>query len=178
MKCKCGADFEPLYHNGIIKSKMCVPCLIAKGKKKREALSRKETKELKEKIKTHSQWLNELQKVFNTYIRVRDKGQPCISCGKPYGQFTETAGHYFTTGAYPNLRFNEDNCHLQCWWNCNKNRHGNITEYTPNLIKKIGLERFNKLVEEKNKPLKLTTQEIKELIEIYKQKIKSVQVNP
>ena len=153
-------------------SKLCVPCLISKGKKKREAQSRVETKALKEKLKTHSQWLNELQKVFNTYIRVRDKGCNCISCGKPYGHFTESAGHYFSTGAYENLRFNEDNCHLQCWFNCNKNKSGNIVEYTPNLIKKIGLERFNQLVEDKNKPLKLTTTEIKELIEIYKQKIK------
>lgn len=133
-----------------------------------------EKKKVLEKLETHSDWLNKLEKVFNAYIRERDKGQPCISCGKKYGTFTNSAGHYYPAGNYSFLRFNEDNVHLQCWFNCNKNKHGNISEYTPRLINKIGIERFNYLVENRHNELKLTIPEIKELIEVYKQKRKSL----
>lgn len=175
IKCRsCKKDFEPIYRNGIIKSRLCLSCIIGKAKHKVKKDKAKEREAVKEKLKTHSEWLNNLQEVFNKFIRLRDRGQPCISCLKPYGTFTESAGHYFSVGSSPNLRFNEDNAHLQCWFNCNKNKHGNIAEYTPNLIKKIGIERFNKLYEMKNEKLKLTIPEIKEKIKYYKLKIKEL----
>ena len=179
MKCRnCKIEFEPYKRNGIVLSRLCTACLILKGKEKidRDKIKKDKEwkKEAKDRLKTHSEWLNELQVVFNSFIRARDKGNPCISCGKPYGTFTESAGHYYSVGAYPNLRFNEDNCHLQCWYNCNKNKSGNIVEYTPKLIEKIGIERFNKLVEDKNKPLNLSTEEIKEKIIYYKKQLKNI----
>jgi len=133
MICKqCKAEFEPLTaHNSTIKQKMCVPCLIAKGNEKRIKTAKKEwSKEkavIKEKLKTHSEWLNDFQKIFNTYIRVRDFGKPCISCDRPLKDKFD-AGHYFSVGAYPNIRFNNDNVHGQCVY-CNQHLHGNISEY-------------------------------------------------
>lgn len=168
----CKVSFEPLYHNGIIKSRYCIKCLVKKGKQKQW---KEKKKELKEKLKTHSDWLNEFQEVFNKYIRLRDKGKPCISCGKPYGTFTESAGHYFSVGSSPSLRFNEDNVHLQCWFNCNKNKHGNIAEYTPHLIEKIGKERYDRLLRLRNDTLKLTIPEIQEKIKEYRLKIKQLE---
>jgi len=61
------------------------------------------------------------QKAFNAYVRARDYGSPCISCGK----MTELqAGHYRSVGAAPELRFDEMNVHGQCH-RCNVDLGGN-----------------------------------------------------
>jgi hypothetical protein len=87
----------------------------------------KEKKVLKEKLMTKSDYLNICQKVFNTYIRTRDKDKNCISCNKKLvGKYD--AGHFFSVGAYPNLRFNENNVFGQCV-HCNRDKHGNVKEY-------------------------------------------------
>ena len=137
---------------------------------------RKEKKVIKEKLLTKKDYLNILQKVFNTYIRMRDKGKPCVSCDKPYREKDINASHFYSVGAYPNLRFNEDNVHSSCI-RCNKDLHGNINEYTLRLPNRIGTERFNKLVEDRNTPLKIDIEEVKELIKIYKEKTKQLICN-
>ncbi|TCK68080.1 NinG protein, partial [Lonepinella koalarum] len=71
------------------------------------------------------------------------------------------------------LRFNEDNCHKQCQ-PCNTHLSGNITEYRINLVQKIGLERVEWLERKDHKPLKLSVDEIKELIRVYKAKCKEL----
>ncbi len=79
-----------------------------KQKKEIKAKEIKEIKVLKEKLKTHSEWLRDLEVVFNSYIRERDKNQKCISCNNfLIGKYD--AGHFFSKGAYINLRFDEDN---------------------------------------------------------------------
>lgn len=78
---------------------------------------------------------------FHRYIRNRDKGKPCISCGN---QTTLQAGHFYSAGQNPVVRFNEDNVHGQCL-RCNFYEHGNLIPYQQNLIEKIGLERFEAL---------------------------------
>lgn len=173
IKCrKCKSDFEPIYRNGIILSRLCLSCLSAKAKAKVIKDKVIKTRELKEKLKTKSQWLSDLQKVFNEFIRLRDKNKNCISCGKPLiGKYD--AGHFFSVGAYPNLRFNEDNVHGQCV-ECNQHKHGNISEYSIRLPIMIGLDKFDKLLEERNKPLNLTVSEIQEKIKYYKEKIKQL----
>ncbi|XWJ90311.1 recombination protein NinG [Phytobacter ursingii] len=55
------------------------------------------------------------------------------------------AGHFRTTGASPELRFDEDNCHKQCSA-CNNHLSGNLTAYRPALIAKIGQARFDALM--------------------------------
>lgn len=169
-KCKCGELFEPVYRNNILMSKLCFKCLAAKGKAKIKRDWSIEKQRRKDKLKTHSEWLKDLQKVFNQYIRLRDKNKSCISCGASLtGKFD--AGHYFTVGAYPNLRFNEDNVHGQCV-HCNQHRHGNVAEYSLSLPLRIGMKRFEQLLEERSKPSDLTIEDIKEKITYYKQKIK------
>lgn len=78
---------------------------------------------------------------FNAYIRKRDQGNRCISCGSIKAN---QAGHYYSAGHYPELRFNEDNCHLQCT-QCNMYLSGNLIEYRKGLTRKIGTERIEKL---------------------------------
>jgi len=79
--------------------------------------------------------------VFNKFIRLRDEGQPCISCGK-YKKLQ--AGHYYSAGKHENLRFEEDNVNGQCL-QCNYYLSGNLLNYREGLIKKIGIERVERL---------------------------------
>lgn len=112
------------------------------------------------------------QIAFNSFIRARDKGLNCISCDKNTGSKVN-AGHYKTTAAYPQLRFDEDNCHLQCE-KCNSFLSGNIEHYRPNLIKKIGRERFDKLTDYQES-VKLTCDDYKQIEVKYKHKLKELE---
>ena len=57
-------EFEPILKNGIIVSKLCTSCLIVKGRKMQSKQWKSEKKVLKEKLKTKSDYLRELQTVF------------------------------------------------------------------------------------------------------------------
>lgn len=95
-------------------------------------------------VKPLSYFHSKAQLAFNTYIRTRDAEQPCISCGRHHeGKYD--AGHYRTRGASPSTRYDETNCHKQCV-PCNQHLSGNIENYTPNLIEKIGQEAFDILM--------------------------------
>lgn len=70
------------------------------------------------------------QKAFNAYVRARDYGSPCISCGK----MTELqAGHYRSVGAAPELRFDEMNVHGQCQ-RCNVDLGGNRAGFRVGIV--------------------------------------------
>ena len=181
-KCKeCGA----YYIKKQSMQQVCsMECAIAYSKRKAEEKRKKQEKSdrleagrrmraRKEALKSRPDWLKEAQKAFNEFIRLRDKDLPCISCGRYHaGQYH--AGHYRSVGAYPELRFNEDNVHKQCSV-CNNHKSGNAIEYRINLIRKIGLERVEFLERHDHQPLKLSIDEIKELIKFYKAKCKGLE---
>ncbi|MDY2947076.1 MAG: recombination protein NinG [Mannheimia varigena] len=181
-KCKeCGSYYIKFQSTQQVCS---VKCAMAMGKRKAEAKRKKIAKAdrlaegkrmraLKEKLKNRNDWLKDLQKIFNKFIRLRDKDLPCISCGR-FHQGKYDAGHYKTVGGNPELRFNEDNCHAQCA-PCNRHLHGNIVNYRVNLIAKIGLERVEFLERKDHPPLKLTIEQIKDLIKVYKAKCKELE---
>jgi len=129
-----------------------------------------ETRRRKVALKSRSDWLKELQTVFNKFIRLRDDKLPCVSCGRFHeGQWH--AGHYLSVGAHPELRFNPINVWRQCM-PCNSHLSGNQVNYRIELIKRIGLDKVEWL-EGPHEPLKLTIEEIKTLIAEYKMKIKA-----
>ena len=154
---------------------VCSPnCAYTHAKAVRVKTERKVTKEAKVRLKSKSEWLKEAQTVFNQYIRLRDKDLPCISCQRFHtGQYH--AGHYLTTGAHPELRFDEINVHKQCSA-CNNYLSGNIVEYRINLINKIGIDAVNYL-ESKHQPKHYTIEDIKTLKAIYREKVKTLTTN-
>ena len=100
----------------------------------------------KERVKPRSKWLEELQALVNQYVRLRDKKEGCISCDKPaswHGQFH--ASHYFPRGRCASVRFNLLNIWKACSV-CNLHLSGNLVEYKPRLIEKIGQQKFDELV--------------------------------
>ena len=130
----------------------------------------KKTKaKLKIDLMTLQDYIKLAQQVFNKYIRLRDAGNNCISCGKK--PLKENAGHYFNANNHWNVRFNELNVHLQCE-HCNTFLSGNLIEYRKRLINKIGIEQLTLLELEANKTRKFTVEELKEIINKYKLKIK------
>lgn len=66
------------------------------------------------------------------------------------------------------------NVHKQCSV-CNNYKSGNLTEYRLNLIRKIGEEEVERLDRKDHPPLKLSVDEIKTLIKVYKAKVRELQ---
>ncbi len=92
--------------------------------------------------KKDTRWLkNKAIENFNSFIRERDKDQPCISCGS-YSDLE--AGHYHSAGNFESTRFNEFNVSGQCK-KCNSFMHGNLILYGKGLIKRYGQEEYDKL---------------------------------
>jgi hypothetical protein len=173
-KCKsCKKDFERKRMNQIVCSYECSISYSKELNEKKKAKEwQKEKKEIKEKLMSKSDYLNLAQKVFNTYIRLRDKDKNCISCDKPL-QSKYDAGHFFSVGAYPNLRFNENNVFAQCV-HCNRDKHGNVKEYDLRLQKVLSNTEYQNLLLQRNEPLKLSIDEVKDLIKLYRNKIKEL----
>ena len=147
-KCRqCKEYFQPSSSTQIVCNWSCARDY---AREKEQKKFNAETRKMKEKIKTLTEHLNDAQGEFNKFIRLRDEGNLCISCQNPPKK--KNAGHYRTTAAASQLRFNEDNCNLQCE-HCNTHKSGNVTEYRINLVKKIGqwkveeLERNNQLAD-------------------------------
>ncbi|KGA59610.1 bacteriophage Lambda NinG family protein [Proteus vulgaris] len=147
---------------------------LAKLKKEKQKKEREEKDKLKSRklaVKPLSYFTKQAQTAFNAFIRERDKDEPCISCGRFHeGQYH--AGHYRTTGANPELRFDEDNCHKQCA-PCNNHLSGNIENYTPRLIEKIGQERFDRLMGSHELP-KWKREDYERIRDYYRAKLKEL----
>jgi len=130
------------------------------------------------KAKTTGQLIKQLQPIFNKYIRLRDKDKACISCGE-YVPFEKTdGGHYWAKSGYSGLRFDEDNTHKECR-KCNRFDESHLIGYTKNLKQRIGLNDYDDLYERaqeyKRNGKKWSRGELRELIEIYKEKIKNIE---
>lgn len=113
------------------------------------------------------------QAAFNAFIRERDKGKPCVSCGKPdNGQHQRHASHYRSVGACSSLRYDENNVHASCSV-CNNHLSGNVASYRMALIGMMGLEKVE-WMESKPKSCKWTREQLEETEACYKQKLKKI----
>lgn len=138
------------------------------AKRQKEKAWKKEKKELKEKLKTRTDHLNELQAIFNKWIRL-SKEPTCISCGTDLRGRKFDASHYRSVGSQPSLRFEPDNVWPGCVY-CNRHLSGNLIEYRIRLVKKIGKERVEWL-EKEHEPKSYTLKEILDLKKHYKKLI-------
>lgn len=117
----------------------CAIALVERKKAKKARAERKEDKARLLELKPLGYWADALQEWVNRYVRLRDAGQPCISCGTLTAEAWH-AGHFLSRGARPELRFHLDNIHRQCM-QCNYFGAGNQAVYRTNLVEKIGLDR-------------------------------------
>lgn len=177
-KCShCSAEFMPTFS---ATQKVCSPaCALASAPvnqvKARKAIDQRERREIKvrkERLKSRADHLKDTQIAFNAWVRERDTGQPCISCGTT-ADVQYCAGHYRTTAACPELRFDPLNVHLQCNRNCNMGKSGNLLGYRPRLLAKIGAEKLEWL-EGPHEPKKYTVDDLKAMTADYRRKTKEL----
>ena len=140
---------------------------------------RKELESLKKETKNRqglTALIKSVVKVCHEFIRLRDKGKPCISCGTSYKADFD-AGHYYSAGKFSNLKFNEYNIHGQCI-QCNRYNEGNELNYRLYLPERIGLKKLDELdfLATEYKRLNCfewNREDLKEKKNYYKQKIKN-----
>jgi len=149
----------------------------------REKRERQALREAKERLKPRGDYIKELQRWFNRFVRLRDAHLPCISCDRFEVEMTIggawDCGHFQSVGARPELRFEELNAHKQCK-SCNggsgKYARKNYTvakEYEERLIKRIGQDKVDWL--KGPHPAKhYTIDELKQLTAHYKMKCKQL----
>ena len=82
--------------------------------------------------------------VVHAYVRERDKGKPCISCGNDWKPNFQ-AGHGYKAETYETLKYHLHNVNGQCE-QCNLRKDGDFAGYSLNLPDRIGLENYNELV--------------------------------
>ena len=148
----------------------CVKAWVAEAK---DQNWKKTKKKMQADIETVQELMKAAQIVFNKFIRIRDKNQPCISCGSKLENKFD-AGHYFSSGGHKAITFHEDNVHGQCVA-CNQWKHGNLIQYQIGIEQRIGGERLMKLHEKAHKAAKYSREELRDLIANYKQKIKNLE---
>lgn len=197
-KCKvCGEYFVPKFHD--IRIRWCCPehgAILAmeerekekvkaaakriKEQKEAEKAGRKRRQEKRESLKYKSQWDKEAQSAFNRYIRIRDEGKECVSCGNPLlGKSNYLTGsaidasHYRSRGAASHLKFNVFNVHSACT-RCNRQLSGNAVEYRIRLIERIGQERVERL-ESDNEPRRFDIQYLQRIKSIFTRKARALE---
>lgn len=104
------------------------------------------------------------------YINARDKGKPCICCGREING-NPHAGHFLESGNNPLIRYNEDNIHSQLNY-CNMYQGGNSDDYEGRLRLKIGDKRVDYLLANKGGTMKRTAQDYKEIEDYFRAKLK------
>lgn len=187
-KCKvCSEWFHTAYSNVVwccpahgaiyalelrAKEKVKAEAKRIKAQKDAEKEGRERRQKMRESVKTKSQWDKEAQSAFNRYIRIRDEGKECVSCGSPLmGKSNYLTGsaidasHYRSRGAASHLKFNVFNVHSACT-RCNRQLSGNAVEYRIRLIERIGLERVERL-ESDNEPRRFDIPYLKRLKSIF-----------
>jgi len=169
----CKLSYKPRNRDQSICSVICAMRYVKK--KNKEAFD-KHTRALKHKYyNTDRKHLTQkAQKAFNHYIRMRDKGDVCISCGSP-GNCQWHAGHYRASASTPALRFEPLNCHMQCA-QCNRHKSGNLTNYRIALIKKIGLDKVE-WIEGTHPAYPLSIDDLKQIYKKYNKLIAEITKN-
>lgn len=170
----CSTRFQPRN----MSHKVCgADCAAVFAVAERKRLDAKQTKARKLALKTLPDWIKDVQRVFNAYIRARDHDKPCICCGRTSSKQFLTGsnwdcGHYRSTGSAPHLRFDERNAHRQLVV-CNRHGAGRAVDYRRGLIERIGLETVEAL-EADQAPRRLTIEDLKRMKVEYSAKLRAL----
>ena len=176
-KCKvCGVQYTP---RTPLQSVCGFECAKVIGHKKSikdakvaQTAQKRELIRQKEAIKPLKYWADKAQAAINKWVvHGRDKDLPCISCGTTNQNIQYCASHYRSRKAASQLRYNEDNLHKACNHYCNMQLSGNIENYRPALIAKIGQERHDSLINN-NEVKRWTKDECKAIEAEYKARLK------
>ena len=126
----------------------------------------------KVKKQSRSQLVKKLDAIFSQYIRLSESVDgigTCVTCGtsKPWKEMQN--GHFFTRGRYA-TRWDVTNCHIQDAA-CNVFLKGNYIKYTTYMIDRYGREAVDELEFKSLNGAKISTVELREMIELYRGKV-------
>ena len=134
---QCKQSFRPArYNQSCCSIDHAIKHVKELAEKKKQKDWQKRKTEQKKALMKRSEAANLLQTEINKAIRIIDQNFPCISCQKESNKYD--AGHFHSTGAHPELRFNALNIWKQCAYNCNKSLSGNILEYENEITRIYG----------------------------------------
>lgn len=174
-KCKqCKESFVPKYPIQPVCDYLCaIEYNRAKQEKKQLEDTKKKDKETKESLKKPAEFKKDLETEINHIVRLIDKGHECISSGVQ--KYIVNAGHMYSVGAFPSLRFNLLNIYAQSVQD-NKNKHGNGVIYKERIKEVFGNEVSEEIENLKilYPELKLSIPELKEKITISRAIVKSL----
>lgn len=147
---------------------------IQQQERQRKETTQQERRSLKIRklaVQPRSYFIKQAQQAVNAYIRERDKHLPCVSCGTLSAAQWD-AGHYRTTAAAPQLRFDPRQIWKQCSV-CNQHKSGNLVPYRAELIRRIGLAEVES-IEGNHDRHRWTIEECKSIKAEYQQKLKDL----
>lgn len=147
---------------------------IQAAERRRKDEAQQERRSLKVRklaVQPRSYFIKQAQQAVNAYIRERDKHLPCVSCGTLSAAQWD-AGHYRTTAAAPQLRFDPRQIWKQCSV-CNQHKSGNLVPYRAELIRRIGLAEVES-IEGNHDRHRWTIEECKAIKAEYQQKLKDL----
>lgn len=123
--------------------------------------------------------VKKLDRIFSLFIRLRDVMPSgygkCISCGR-IKHFTDGDCGHFYSRKHMATRFDEDNCHFECK-GCNRFSSDHLISYQTNLIRKIGMGRFELLGVKSHQTRKWSDFELEALIKHYKGEVKRLSLD-
>ena len=111
-----------------------------------------------------------LDSVFSLFIRHRDQGV-CYTCGVQKMPSEMQCGHYVSRTKLA-LRWNEDNCHCQCYA-CNCMKHGDLITYREHLVKDYGMDFVLQLENSRFETVKHDAEWYHKMIDHYRERLKS-----
>lgn len=153
--CNCGRKTYPRYNSTIIPDK-CPTCQLKDATKSQKTIKsfpvEKFNTSAKKKRSSRQKAMDNADMWFSRYIRLKysieivdDLFCKCFTCGKLHSIKNIDCGHYIGRGE-KHLRFNEDNARPQCK-KCNRFKQGEHKLFHSNLIKEIGFEKVDQLLQ-------------------------------
>lgn len=144
---------------------ICYSCFIKRERAKKELKIAKFKERKRKKKEKHIWTFKKADTKFSEYIRNRDG--KCLRCGKT--KFLQNS-HFFSRIHYA-TRYDPDNCITLCYGCHYGNQKGweydQAGEYRDFMIARLGVERYNKLVE-KHKQFKTKRVALLEVMEFFK----------
>lgn len=157
---------------------LSLKCFKKPVKPPKTAVKVKKAKTPKKKAPTRSQLVKKLDTVYSQYVRL-DKSDSngnvsCVTCGDVMFWKQAQNGHFISRAKYP-TRWHDDNCNVQCM-RCNVFLKGNYIEYTIYMIDSYGRDYVDELKALSVSGEKMSTPDMKELIEFYKKEVNKLKL--
>jgi hypothetical protein len=162
--------------------KVCSPTCARRKVEADKKAEKAKDKERAAAIEPIRKLVKAAQDAFNEWVRMRDAHLPCISCDETNPPMTAggqwDAGHYKGRGAFPEMRFDEDNCHKQCKGCNGGSKHPGkartvAANYEVRLIARIGQERVDRL-NEPRELLKLDRDTLRQIKVAYRGRLRDL----